>query len=361
MNRMMKSTLLPLWLALVFAARLPAQVPPTPDETARFLAGLPVPDCALEPLARQRAWVDHATEFDQAWKDLDARQLKKIRTWAPEILGEAHAAKDPVFYMFSGPDILYAQTFFPNAATYVLAGLEPVGAIPDVAHLPPAALAAGLANLRKSLNSALNFSFFITREMKVDLRRNQLSGTLPILYVFLARSGCAIKKVELLGLNKFGGTSPDQSATPGVKISFTRADGAVQTLYYFTTNLANDGIRSEPGFMKFCEALGTGRSLVKAASYLMHTGEFSTVRGFLLTHSATIVEDDSGIPVKDFDPAKWNLRCFGAYPGPIEIFKQYHQPEMTAAYKETKMPALPFGFGYRWHARESSLILATPK
>ena len=190
---------------------------------------------------------------------------------------------------------------------------------------------------------------------------NQFSGTLPILYVFLARSGCYIKKVELLGLNKFGGTSPDHSSTPGVKISFTRADGAVQTLYYFTTNLANEGIRSEPGFMKFCEALGTGRSLVKAASYLMHTGEFSTVRGFLLTHSATLVEDDSGIPVKDFDAAKWSLRYYGAYPGPIELFKQYQQPELAEFYRVSHAAALPFGFGYRWHAAESSLIVATPK
>lgn len=361
MNRPMKSPLLPLLLVLVFAARPPALAAPSPDETARFLAGLPVPGSALEPLAEQRAWVDHAAEFEQAWKDLDARQLKKIRTWAPEILGEAHAARDPVFAMFGGPDILCAQTFFPNAVTYVLAGSEPVGALPAVAHLPPAALAAGLANLRKSLNSALNFSFFTAREMKVDLRRNQLSGTLPILYVFLARSGCYIKKVELLGLNKFGGTSADQSATPGVKISFTRAAGAVQTLYYFTTDLANDGIRNEPGFMKFCEALGTGRSLVKAAAYHLHTGEFSTVRDFLLTHSATLVEDDSGIPLRGFDTAKWNLRYFGAYPGPLETFQQYHQPEMTAAYQEARMPALPFGFGYRWQAREASLILATPK
>ena len=85
------------------------------------------------------------------------------------------------------------------------------------------------------------------------------------------------------------------------------------------------------------------------------------VRDFLLTHSATLVEDDSGIPVKDFDAAKWSLRYFGAYPGPIETFKQHHQAEMTAAYKAANAPALPFGFGYRWHAHESSLIIATPR
>lgn len=100
---------------------------------------------------------------------------------------------------------------------------------------------------------------------------------------------------------------------------------------------------------------------LKAASYLMHTGGFSKIRDFLLTHSSAIVQDDSGIPVKDFDRAKWTLRCFGAYPGPIETFKQHAQPDLAAAYRDSAVPALPFGFGYRWHARASSLILATPK
>jgi hypothetical protein len=209
----------------------------------------------------------------------------------------------------------------------VLAGLEPVGAIPDVMHLPPGTLFSSLANLRKSLNSVLNFSFFITKDMKVDLGQNQLSGTLPILYVFLERAGCKIDSVDRVWLDKAGTLSTNKAATSGVKIVFFNPGGAPQTLYYFETNLANDGIKSQPGFIKFCDGLGTGRSLVKAASYLMHLGEFTMVRDFLLAHCSTIVEDDSGIPIKDFDKAKWTLRYFGNYSGPIDIFKQHNQPD----------------------------------
>ena len=350
-----------LLLALVFTLYIAdAEVVP-PDATARFLAGLPVREGALAALARERVWVEHATEFDKAWKELEARQLGKIRAWAPEALGAEFSSKGVVFYPFSGPDILYAQAFFPQAATYVLAGLEPVGAVPEVEHLPPAALGAGLANLRKSLNSVLSFSFFITKEMKVDLRHNQLSGTLPILYVFLARSGCRIDRVELLHLDKFGGTNPMGSATPGVKINFTGTGGAAQTLYYFTTNLANDGIKNDPGLVKFCEGLGKARCLVKAASYLLHTAEFTGMRDFVLGHASLVVEDDSGIPVREFDAAKWVLRYHGAYAGPIETFKQYAQPELAEAYRAANAPGLPFGFGYRWHPHESALIIATPR
>jgi len=350
---------LALFLAATCAARLFAQDAISPDVTGRFLAGLSVRDTPLEPFTRQAAWVDHATEFDKAWRELDARQLNKIRTWSAEFLAAPSTDKGPMFYMFSGPDILYAQTFFPNASTYVLAGLEPVGAIPDVQHLQPGALAGGLANLRKSLNSVLSFSFFITKDMKTDLHQNALSGTLPILYVFLERAGCKLDSVDLVWLDKAGTITTSKTPTAGVKIVFFGPSGAQQTLYYFSTDLSNEGVRSQPGFLKFCDSLGTGRALLKAASYLPHSGNFTTVRDFLLTHTSTIVQDDSGIPIKVYAAAKWSLRYFGSYPGPIDIFKQNYQPELTAAYKTSNPPPLPFGFGYRWHPSQSSLILAT--
>jgi len=350
------------FLALSLAVRAFAQDAIPPDATARFLAGLPVRDTPLEGLARNQAWVDHAAEFDKAWKELDTRQLAKIRAWSSEFLADASADKGPMFYMFSGPDILYAQVFFPNASTYVLAGLEPVGPVPDVQHLPAGALASGLANLRKSLNSVLSFSFFITKDMKADLQQTQLSGTLPLLYVFLERAGCKIDSVDLVWLDKAGTVGPSaRASTPGVKVVFFGPSGAQQTLYYFETDLANEGIKSRPGFIKFCESLGKGRSLLKAASYLPHLGDFTTVRDFLLANSTTIVQDDSGIPIKNFDAAKWVVRYFGAYLGPLDIFKQHLQPDLAAVYKNSHPPALPFGFGYRWHSSQSSLILATVK
>jgi hypothetical protein len=116
------------------------------------------------------------------------------------------------------------------------------------------------------------------------------------------------------------GRSPKgKASTHGVKIVFFGPGGAEQTLYYFETNLANEGIKANPGFLKFCDQLGTAHSLVKAASYLMHLEDFSSARNFLLEHSAAILEDDSGVPLKYFDSSKWLLRFFGSYPGPIAL------------------------------------------
>jgi hypothetical protein len=333
----------------------------TPQETALFLAGVPVRGTALEPLSRDDAWVTHATEFDTAWRDLEARQLAKIRTWAETFMPAAYAGHGPMLYFFSGPDALYAHTFFPNAATYVLAGLEPIGPLPDVGKLAPADLAASLDNLRRSLNSVLRFSFFITKDMKVDLTHTQLSGTLPVLYVFLARAGCRIERTELVGLDKAGAVTTGKAATSGVRIVFTGPGGREQTLYYFTTDLSDAGIKANPAFVKFCEQIGPSASLLKAASYLMHSDGFSAARTFLLGHCHTLVADDSGIPLRHYDPARWTVRLFGSYPGPIELFAQHHQPQLAEMYARANAAPLEFGFGYRWQPSESTLLLATPK
>ncbi len=334
---------------------------PAADATAKYLAGLPVRGTPLESHGVGHDWAVHASQFDAAWRKLEARQLEKIRAWAPTYLRDAYTERGPMFYLFSGPDFLYAQAFFPHARTYLLCGIEPVGAIPDVTKVAPNALPSALANLRKSLDSLLSWSFFITKNMQVDLTQTQLSGTLPVLYVFLARSGCRIESVELVGLDNEGQLATGKGTAPGVQIKFFGPGGHAQTLYYFSSDLENNGIRSQPGFLKFCEQQGKGVSLLKAASYLLHGNGFSTARDFLLTHSKLILQDDSGIPLRFFIPKRWTVRYFGYFTAPTELFQQYPQPDLANAYYESHPAPLEFGFGYQWQPNRSSLLIATPK
>ena len=170
-------------------------------------------------------------------------------------------------------------------------------------------------------SSILSFSFFITKQMKTDLQAGKLSGTLPILYVFLARSGKTIRDVSPIALDDkgaayFANENPGPNATRGVRILFAGSDGAERTLYYFSTDLSNSGVKVS-GFLKFCATLAPGNSLLKSASYLLHSGNFTTVRDFILANSATIIQDDSGVPLAYYDPKQWRFFPFGRYLGPI--------------------------------------------
>jgi hypothetical protein len=335
---------------------------PPPNDTARFLAGMPIPkNSPLAPLTNDPAWQEHSGFFEKAFAKLNTRQLQKLHDWQAAYLPEAAQPVPVAFYMFSGPDFLYVDQFFPKASVYVLCGKESMGPPPDplrIANLP-----AALHNLEDAMNSSLRFSFFITKDMKIDLQSQELNGTLPILYVFLARADKFITDVQFISLNRSGTfkeSAPGRNGgIPGVKIEYKdNQSGNAQTLFYFTTDISDGGIRSNPGFIKFCDRFGTGASLLKSSSYLMFEDGFATIRNFILDHSKMIVQDDAGIPLAYFNRDKWNIRLFGNYIGPIEIFKQHFQPKLQELYEQTDPPPLAFNFGYRWNYKESHLIVA---
>jgi hypothetical protein len=357
----------------IFAAALPlyaqqnpeatARVTPGPNDTARFLAGMPVPpDSPLAPLTRDPVWQEHSAFFEKEFTKLNQRQLQKLHAWEDTYLPEATQPIPVAFYMFSGPDFLYIDQFFPKASVYVLCGKESMGPPPD--PLRVANLGGALQTLENAMSSALSYSFFITKDMKVDLELQELKGTLPILYVFIARADKSITNVtfgSLSGNGTFQEYAPGKTArgSPGVRINYTdNQSGNSQTLYYFTTDISDGGIKSNPGFLKFCQHFGVGSSLLKSSSYLLFESDFAIIRNFILDHSRLIVQDDAGIPLDYFNRDKWNIRLFGNYIGPIEIFKQHYQPKLQELYQQSNPPPLEFNFGYRWNYKESNLIVA---
>ncbi|HET7887773.1 MAG TPA: hypothetical protein VFL62_16230 [Bradyrhizobium sp.] len=345
-----------MWLAGAFAAAAAAEV--TADDTARFLAGMmPSADSPLMTLTKDPAWQRHAKFFDTAFTQLDQRQISKVRAWSE---ANVTAPKPTMFYMFSGPDFLYANAFYPKATTYVLSALEPPGSVSDLTKVSRGGVAAALSNVEHSLGSILSFSFFITKKMKTDLHEGQINGALPLLYVFLARSGMTIKNVSAVALDDkgsayFAGENVGANATRGVRIVFAGNDGVEKTLYYFSTDLSDSGVRSS-GFLKFCATLAPGSSLIKSASYLLHSGSFATVREFILANSATIIQDDSGIPLGYYSPKKWRFLPFGHYAGPINLFPGKYQPSYAELFRSAQ--PMDFGIGYRWRSRESNLLLS---
>lgn len=333
------------------------------NDTARFLAGLPPQsDAALIAMSREAIWQQHARSFDSAWSSLEKRQLSRIRAWAAANITQPQPT---AFYMFSGPDYLYVDAFLPNRTTYVLAGLEPVGSIPLITAASRGTLSYGLAGLRASLGTVLNYSFFITKKMRSNLTATTFRGTLPILYIFLARAGKNIHEVSLVSINADGTLVPAseggaQSTAPGAKIVFSGSDGKRQTLYYFRTDISDHGLKSS-GFLKFCEGLGKGDSFLKSASYLPHADSFSKIREFLLGYSQALVQDDSGVPLRFFKADEWRLRPFGRYLGPIGEFPGRYQKGLNDLFHRANAPRLDFGVGYRWRPNESNLLLAERK
>src|SRR5438309_9896518 len=101
------------------------------DETAHLLAGIPVTG-ALASFTQNGGWQAHAAAMDKAWKTKEYFQLGPIASWMSLHAGEYYSSSGTMYYMFSGPDFLYASTFSPNAITSTSAAPEPSGRVPTL-------------------------------------------------------------------------------------------------------------------------------------------------------------------------------------------------------------------------------------
>ena len=73
------------------------------------------------------------------------------------------------------------------------------------------------------------------------------------------------------------------------------------------------------------------------------------------------MQDDSGIPIRFFDPRRWIVRFYGSYLGPIELFKEHYQRDLADLYRRSRPKKLDFGVGYRFNRSQTTLMIATRK
>ncbi|MCC7302988.1 MAG: hypothetical protein IT233_10125 [Bacteroidia bacterium] len=340
---------------------------PIYDQVASYLCGLPVLSGSLDKkLTTAAEWKSYAQRSSSRWKQYDSTRVIPQISWRNRELKELNTRCEKLFYPFSGPDILNANVFFPDAKEYILVGLEPVGTVPFIGRDTIDTLANYFRSVETSLFSILKFSFFRTIAMKSDLHKDQVNGTIPLLMIFLKS-----RKNEIISINKMSidatGKLSEKGRIPGVEIRF-RKDSLhpVQTMYYFSTDLSNGGLLENwKEFKLFLDGMGRVNTYLKSASYLMHNAFFSTIRETILRQSEYILQDDSGIPYYYFDAKSWDIHLYGKYKGTIPLFSEEYQQDYQDAFVADsvagKLSPLPFGIGYKWKGGESNLLLASRK
>lgn len=344
------------------ADALPA--PSSPESRARFLAGLEVPPGdPLEALERTREWRARAAQMTDAWRRLSAR-LDAMAGWSARELRSRIPGGLPLLYLFGGPDVSTPLALYPDAPVYVLAGLEPVGGVPAPESLSPRAIADGLDGLHEALRSVVPTSFFRTNEMGHDLRGHAISGVLPLAYLFLARSGAQLISEERIELDPLGFAKAlaDGEAwgagLQGLRVTFALPGRLPQQLVYVRVDLGDQALAAKPGFVPFVERLGPANAMLKAASFILHDDRFSRARDLLVSSAVSVLQDDSGAPLRAFVKKDWELTPFGKYLVPRPPFARHWQPELDRLFREAGMAPVPFMYGYRRGAAETNLLLA---
>ena len=338
------------------------------DDLVSFISGVGSGKNKCQPkLDSIIKWRNYAGELDSMFSHVNSGRSKKMRIWADSELIDSHS-KTTVFYPFSGPDFFNANIFYPNADQYIMIAMEPIGSLPDICNMSPSSVTNYLTSINNSMKDIFKRSYFITRKMSNDLYKTKVNGTVPLISLFIKRTGHDIVSMQKIGVDSLGNylitdtMKNTKGIVSGIKIDFlTPPDKKIQSALYFRADISDKGLEKIPGFKKYLNGLPQSFSYLKAASYLMHSDNFRDIRSLIFDKSLTILQDDSGIAYKFFDKQGWNIKLYGKYVKPKDEFSYIREPELEKAYKSSAFRPLPYSLGYNWGTDHVNMLYAVKK
>jgi hypothetical protein len=150
-----------------------------------------------------------------------------------------------------------------------------------------------------------------------------------------------------------------RSSVPAVRVDVISPAGRPRQILYIRAQADDAVLVKQPALTLYLKTLRPYRTLIKSASYLMHGGGFSRIRGELLAGSTSILQDDTGIPFSFLNTPEWDVRLYGEYTKPIKALGYSLQTDLAAAFAAPgRARPLPFTWGYHWRDGISHLMLA---
>jgi hypothetical protein len=315
----------------------------------------------LDSLLKTDLVKQHYEEFNRQWKKLEDSRLSKMRVWREKELAKINGESHTLFYPFSGPDFLNAYEFFPNCDNYLMFGLEPDGKLVDIQKMP----ANYLPDLRNALGEIFERNYFITSFMGRELWGK---GVLPIVNIFMARTGNQVVKIERFYLDKSG--KPQffpleqedayKDKLRGIMVEFLNEKKTKsQKIYYFGTNVQDNEMKNKMELVEFIKSFPDKIGFIKSASYILHNTDFAVIRNLLLDEASAILQDDTGIRYSVYKENAWDVKLYGKYARPIADFGAYtFQNDLNAAFKQdSTIKKLDFTYGYHWKTDNTSVML----
>ncbi|OJJ16553.1 hypothetical protein BKI52_32070 [marine bacterium AO1-C] len=332
---------------------------------AYLMAGLDIDDKGgMDALFTSPEGQEHIKLLSESWNQLDQNRLNKIRPWRDQEIGHLNKEQHNLFYPFSGPDFLNAFLYFPNCDNYLMFGLEPIGELPTFKADDKKFMKQYFYRSREALAELLKRNYFITSYMSGDLNTASLKGVLPLMSIFLARTGSKIVKVERIVFDTQGNrkivpiTVPTDKDRTLLHIEFIgKGKTKSQNIYYFGSDIQEKFVEKKKHFIDFIKSFDKKITLTKSASYLPHYEIFTTIRNIILDESSAVLQDDTGVPYSYYKKQGWNVQLYGKYARPVSDFKSGYQADLRNAFQTDKtVKKLDFTYGYHWKTDNTSLL-----
>jgi hypothetical protein len=279
-------------------------------------------------------------EYKKSWVEV---VMPLIASFRPNDLPHA------VVYPFGGGDLASALATFPDATAITTISLEPAGDIRPIDKLPGDRLAHELgvhrSHLERLFEKAHSRTDNLEKESKTELP-GELVFALAALVVygdepvslryFRLRPDGSVAYVTEADIDAARGIDARRALFENAELVFRRADPAAragsasaapppfQVLRHISYNLddyhlGHDGHDGSLLAHLDAEARATGgkvAAMTKAASHLLWSDHFSTIRGWLIEHTDWMISDSTGIPPRFAGPAGFVQDTYGTFTGP---------------------------------------------
>jgi hypothetical protein len=301
-------------------------------------------------------WKNHQNLMHVAWSKAVKEKITPMREWSK--IQKIEKKTDTLFYPFSGADFLHVYSAHNDYSSYFLFGLEPVGEIPSKANILNASNTQNiLSTIYKSVDENLSQSYFHTIYMAVEFNNPILKGTIPVFLFFMNKMDVQITSIQPVKYDENGNIIKENQFTKGVRIGFMD-NGQQKELYYFSADISNKGMNNSKGLKEMISKISkNSTTMMKSASYLCHMPDFTTIRDLIVANTYSIMQDDTGVPYRFFEPSKWNFRHYGSYTQPIALFSGRGQVDLRNAVKGIEKP-ISFRYGYN---DPPNIMIATRK
>lgn len=301
-----------------------------------------------------------ANNISKSWDNCFHNVLNPITKWMHEEKYDRYINSNTlVFYPFSGPDFAFANSFYPDAKCYIMAGLENAGNLKSNIFSTSKHDSGFLNNAEKYFYFSTKFGFFRTLDMEKQFEEK---GVADIIAFYLKRMNCDIETISILNwnsTNKTFATVRDSANGNVCYAKFRQQSGTISELYFFSKNISDEGLSNDSNWLQWVKEKAGNSSIVsltKSASYLMSVESFSKVRNFILKNSTLHIQDDSGIGFKYITASNRPYTLYGKFTSVIPVFKHLMQNDLALKYKlDSTIKSLPFAIGYNLKFNETNL------
>jgi hypothetical protein len=314
---------------------------------------------------------EYCQRVDEKYAKIEDNRLRKMGNWNYENMKRNNQIDTSfAFYPFSGGDFIHLNWLYPNASRYLMLAQEDVGNIPDLNSKHVEFVNQYLNDVEIVLRDIYSKSYFITKNMIDDTRQNTLvNGMLPLILWAVSRTNHEITGLQFANLNDKGQLEFLKDRNPkekpeAVQISFRKIGSEqIKTVTYVSCNISDAGFNEKPKLYSFINNAVNDKcnSFVKSASYLLHYNTFEKIRSFIKSKSKYLVQDDTGIPFRQFiKDGNWKIELFGKYEEPVKDFSSnLYQKDLDSAYKNITYfkGLIDFSLGYHWGSKNQNQMV----